>query len=988
MASMKRTTLSLITVGLSLGLASCASDGGSRSASGSVPIAPDDGIFDLPYHQRDLDNGLRVIVVPTDYPDIVTLQIPMQVGSRNEVEDGRTGFSHLFEHMMGSCGTPNVSCEDYEQVMRESGADTSASASSDWTNYYVTFTNEDLEAVLRVEGDKFQNLSYTEERFRTEALAVQGEYIKNYASPVRRALAALRLASYSEHTYRHTTMGFFDDILAMPDQMDYGLQFFDRFYRPERATVILAGDLDPEATFALVEQHFGEWEFGGYEEEIPVEPIPTGPSYQHAYYDPESDIQVQPWVWYAFRGPAFDPNQQDMPAMDLISQLYFSQNSDAYQEIVIERQLADQFFTYFPDQTDPGLLHIAARLTDAANAADVQQIIADTLVRARTTLADPAEVERTKSRLKYNFASNLSSSASIGVTLRGYAHFSRSPVETINALYETYDSLTSEDIRRLANVYFTDARMVSLSQSNQPDMPGAQMVQSLDGMVAARGMDDSVPPAPIQRTARFDPGEHSGQRPRVFARTGSSPLVDVMFQFETGAAYEPAGQSGLAALTAMMITGGGSEALTIQEITDRLYPLAAGFNARIGQERITLTGQVHRDNLEEWYGIVRGQLVTPGFREEDFERIRTQLINNIRANLRGNNDEELGKEVLLEFVYGPDHPYGTLRFGHVGDIEALTLDDVRAFYQQHFTAGGLTVAIAGGFPEDFRSRVAGDMGYLPAGSPQELELPEPVYDTGRWAQVIEKETSGVAVSFGFPIEVNRAHPDFVAMLVMQSWLGQHRSSNSWLFQRIRNIRGMNYGDYAYIEYFPNGMFQRMPTPNLVREQQIFEVWLRPLRDNNDAMFATRTALFELEYLVYHGMTEETFETTRNFLRKSVALLTASQSAQLGYDLDSYFYGIPSYTEFVRRGLERLTLEDVNDAIRRHLRLEDIRFVMVSADAEELAEMIADNIPSPMTYNSDKDPELLAEDLIIQEIDLEVQGIEIVPVEMVFEDRTR
>jgi zinc protease len=993
MESSQRLPLTTLIAGLGLLLASCASDGAPQQEEGAMaaPVAMSgggDGILNLPYHQRDLPNGMRVIIIPTDYPDIVTMQIPMQVGSRNEVEEGRTGFSHFFEHMMGSCGTPNFSCEEYETIMRESGADRSASASDDWTNYYATFTREDLETILEVQADKFINLSFTEDRFRTEAGAVLGEFNKNFASPVRRALSALRLTSYTEHSYSHTTMGFIEDIEIMPDQMEYGLQFFDRFYRPERATMILAGDLDPEETFAIVERYWGAWERGGYQEEIPVEPAPTGPSYQHEYYDPESDIQVQPWVWYAFRGPAFEPEQQDMPAMDLISQLYFSQNSDAYRQIVIEQQLADQFFTYFPDSADPGLLYIAARLTDSGNAADVRQIIFDTLADARTQLVDSGELERTKSRLKYNFTSNLSSSASIGVTVRGYAHFSRTPIETINALYRSYDSLTAEDIRRLANVYFTDERLVSLSQSNEPSMPGAELMSSLNATVSARGMSDMMPNSESPRVGRFEPGEHSGERPRIYARPGNSPLVDVMFQFRTGAAADPEGQSGLAALTAMMITGGGSQAHSIDEINELMYPLAAGFGARIGQERITLTGQVHQDNLDTWYEIVRGQLVTPGFREEDFERIRTQLINSIRSGLRGNNDEELGKEALYEFIYGEYHPYGTLRFGHVGDIERLTLDDVREFYAQNFGVGGLTVAMAGGFDQAFRSRVVGDMGYLPAGAPAEMEIPNPPTFAGRYARLIQKETRAVAVSFGFPIEVNRAHPDYVAMLVMQSWLGQHRSSNSWLFQRIRNIRGMNYGDYAYIEYFPNGMFQRAPTPTLAQSQQVFEVWLRPLEDNNQAMFATRTALFELEQLVAYGMTDETFETTRNFLRKSVSLLTASQSALLGYDLDSYFYGIPNYTEYVRRGLDRLTVDQVNTAISRHLNLGNIKFVMVTSDAAALAEAIENNWTSPMHYGDiQMDEDILAEDLIIQDIDLETLGVEIVPVEEVFESRT-
>jgi zinc protease len=990
MDSSKRLSFTSLIAGLGLLVTSCASDGAPQQVDEDISAAPmavtagGEGIFDLPFVQRDLPNGLRVIIVPTDYPDIVTMQVPMQVGSRHETEAGVTGFAHFFEHMMGR-GTEQYPYETYEEIMRNAGAGRNASTSDDWTNYYVTFTNSDLETILEVQADRFQNLTYTEEMFRTEALAVKGEYLKNYANPIRRAFESIRGMAFNTHTYSHTTMGFFEDIEAMPDQIEYSQEFFDRFYRPERATMILVGDLDPEATFELVARYWGSWERGDFVDDIPVEPEPTGPIYAHE----QMDVPTQPWVFYTFRGPAFDPSMQDMPAMDLVQELYFSQNSELYQQLVIEQQLADQYFTHFPNQADPGLLYIAARLTDPANAGAVRDLIFETVVRSRTELADAAELDRIKSRLKYRFASGLSSSESIGTLLRAFAHYDRDPVGAMNGVYATYDSLTPEDVRHYANRYLVDAGLVSLSLSNDAEMAGAEVARSLDEAVAMRG--ESMAPAAAMMDGRiaFEPGPHAGQRPRVYARQTSSPLVDVMFQFQTGSAHDPAGQAGLATLTAMMVANAGSAALTTQEVTERMFPLAAGFGAQVGVERVTFGGQVHRDNLDAWYEVVRGQLLTPGFREEDFQRLRTQLVNNIRASLRGNNDEELGKEALYEFIYGEYHPYGHLRMGHVADIESLTLDDIREFYATHFTVGALTVAISGGYSDDFRSRITGDMGYLPAGDAVPMEIPDPPTFAGRYARLIQKDTSGVAVSFGFPIDVNRSDADWVALLVAQSWLGQHRSSNSWLYQRIRRIRGMNYGDYAYIEYFPNGMFQMMPSAGYPRSQQIFQVWLRPLRSNNDAMFATRTALFELERLISEGMSEADFELTRNYLSKFVALMTADQTSQLGYDLDSYFYGIPNFTQYVRRGLDRLTLDDVNAALREHLGagMGNIKFVMISPDAESLHDAIEQNWPSPMQYNSVKEEDLLAEDEVIMGIDLETVGIEIVPVDEVFEAST-
>jgi zinc protease len=239
----------------------------------------------------------------------------------------------------------------------------------------------------------------------------------------------------------------------------------------------------------------------------------------------------------------------------------------------------------------------------------------------------------------------------------------------------------------------------------------------------------------------------------------------------------------------------------------------------------------------------------------------------------------------------------------------------------------------------------------------------------RSALVVRKVTPAVAVSFGVPIDVRRGHPDWIALWLARSWLGEHRNSSGRLYDRIRELRGMNYGDYAYIEYFPNGMFQMQPQPNYVRANDLFQVWLRPLRNNNDALFATRAALFELGKLVDKGMAAEDFERSRDFLRKFVSNLTPTQTAQLGYAIDSNLYGIEDFASYVRKGLDALTLEQVNAALRKHVDLKGVRFVFVSAEADDLAKRLASGAPSPIAYNTPKPADVLAEDKRIQALPL-------------------
>src|SRR6476620_8633193 len=208
--------------------------------------------------EKVFPNGLKVIVVPTGFPNIVSLQIPVQTGSRNEVEPGKSGFAHFFEHIM-TRGTKNMTQEQMNDLITKAGARENASTSDDVTKYYITFAKEDLESMIKLEADRFQNLQYSEEDFKTESRASLGEYNKNSANPGTKLYEAVRDTAFTTHTYKHTTMGFIRDIENMPNQFEYSKIFYDRFYRPERTTIIVAGDVTPNEVMPLVEKYWGNW---------------------------------------------------------------------------------------------------------------------------------------------------------------------------------------------------------------------------------------------------------------------------------------------------------------------------------------------------------------------------------------------------------------------------------------------------------------------------------------------------------------------------------------------------------------------------------------------------------------------------------------------------------------------------------------------------------------------------------------------------------
>lgn len=442
-----------------------------------------------------------------------------------------------------------------------------------------------------------------------------------------------------------------------------------------------------------------------------------------------------------------------------------------------------------------------------------------------------------------------------------------------------------------------------------------------------------------------------------------SPLVSFRILFTTGSAFDPTGKEGVAALTAALLTRGGSRTLSYQEIQAAFYPMAAGFSAQTDKEMTVFAGTTHLDNLDRYYAIIRDMLLDPGFRPEDFQRVKTDLLNGLKVNLRSNNDEELGKEVLYTMIYGPEHPYGHTNAGRVSALEKLTLGDVKEFCAQHYTQANLVIGLAGGYPARFEQKVAADFKKLPAGQKDTVNARVEV-QPGTEIAIVQRETRSTAISLGFPIEVTRAHKDWAALAVVASYFGQHRSSNSYLYQRIRAARGLNYGDYAYVEYFPGGMFRFDPPANIGRSSQIFQIWIRPVEPPY-GHFTLRAALYEYDKLVRDGMSKEAFESTREFLTKYVNVMTQTQDAQLGYALDSRYYGIPEFTSYMRQQLAKLTLGDVNRAIQQYLKRDTMKIAIVTKDAEGLRQAIVSNAPSPITYTSPKPPDILEEDKVIQ-----------------------
>ncbi|HLP14749.1 MAG TPA: pitrilysin family protein [Bacteroidota bacterium] len=425
---------------------------------GSGRLSAAEKILPYPIHQHKLANGLNVVTVQFDSPGLAAFFIDVRVGSRNEVEPGVTGFAHFFEHMMFR-GTDKYPRDKYNDVLKSIGAGANANTSLDRTIYHMTGDATKLETMFDLESDRFMNLHYTEHDFKTEAGAVKGEYTKNFASPYQQSYENTVNTAFTTHTYKHTTMGFFKDIVDMPNQYAYSLEFFNRYYRPEYSTIVVVGDVTPKHVNALAEKYFGAWKHGSYVSAVPSEPKQDSTRYTHL-----QNGSIPPMLGLNYKGPAFSDTQIDMPALDVLTTILFSPTSALYKKLVIEEQRVRQLGGNASDSRDPNLITIQASLVNKADLQYVKDEITKAVDRMKTAPVDAELLAKTKSLLKYSFAMRIDNPSTIANSLCAYITLTGDP-ESLNRLYALYDKVTAEDVKMAAVKYFVPSGLTVVTIS-------------------------------------------------------------------------------------------------------------------------------------------------------------------------------------------------------------------------------------------------------------------------------------------------------------------------------------------------------------------------------------------------------------------------------------------------------------------------------------------------------------------------------------------
>lgn len=467
------------------------------------------------------------------------------------------------------------------------------------------------------------------------------------------------------------------------------------------------------------------------------------------------------------------------------------------------------------------------------------------------------------------------------------------------------------------------------------------------GEIPPLDVEENVQDVVVDTTTPIE-REDLGVAQLVEARS-ASPIVTIRVVFDVGSAEDPEGKEGLARLAARLRVEGGAGDRSYAELVRALYPMAGTIEASVSREQTAFVGRVHRDHVDAFYAIFRDVLARPRYDARDFERLLARAKSALSLELRGSDDETLGKELLHTMLY-EGHPYGHPELGTERGLDAITRADVLDFGARFHCGGRAVVGLAGAYPEGLAARVMEDL----AGLDSERclgrrVLPTPATPGPRVWLADKPDAQSVAMSLGVPLEVTRDHPDYPALTLAAAWLGAHRTFAGYLMSEMRGKRGLNYGDYAYAEHFEQEGWSRFPAPHTARRQQYFSFWIRPV-PREKAHFALRFAVRSFREQITRGMTQADFERIRTFVDGYFALYLQTESRALGFAVDDRFYDTADpWLQGLRAAWRELTVEQVNAALRRHVDPSQLQIALVTSDAAAFADQLASETESPMRH---------------------------------------
>jgi len=417
--------------------------------SGSVSAVPKERTVRVDFKETKLKNGLRVITVEDHSAPVIAISITYNVGSRDE-RQGRTGFAHLFEHMMFK-GSQNVGTGEHFYLIFNNGGNMNGTTNEDRTNYFEALPANQLDLALYLEADRMRSLVISKENLDNQRNAVQEERRLGVDNqPYGKSSEVHQGLIYDNFAYKHSVIGSMDDLNAA--SVEDVAAFFKMYYAPNNAVLTLVGDFNTSEALKKIKQNF---------ESIPRQADPPPVDMTEPEQKAERRASVEdglaraPQVDVAFK--TVPGNTADFYALQVLSaSLQSGQSSRLFQTLVKDKQLVTNVFGFADEKRGTGAFYISATLKPNGKPADVETVIYDEIARLQKEGIADWELQKAKNNTRRNFINGMQSSLSRAVQIGTYAVYYNEP-SLINTRLEKVSAVTKADVQRVANKYLTPA---------------------------------------------------------------------------------------------------------------------------------------------------------------------------------------------------------------------------------------------------------------------------------------------------------------------------------------------------------------------------------------------------------------------------------------------------------------------------------------------------------------------------------------------------
>ncbi|MBW2937777.1 insulinase family protein [Aureisphaera sp. CAU 1614] len=882
----------------------------------------------IDFEKYELANGLDVVLHQDKSDPIISLAIQYGVGSNRE-KAGRTGFAHLFEHMLFQ-ESENVGQDQFFKKIQDAGGTLNGGTWKDGTIYYEVVPKNAMEMVMWLESDRMGYLinTVTESAFYNQQEVVQNEKRQRVDNnPYGHTNWVLDKNIYPEgHPYNWQVIGELVDLQNAT--VEDVKEFYDRFYGPNNATLVLAGDFETEEAKAMIEKYFGE--IKRRQEVEPLKPQPVTIAETKRFYHEDNFAQAPQlnMVW-----ATVEQYTDDAYALDFLAEILSSgKKAPMYKVLVKEKELTSRTSAYSNTQQIAGEFHIRITANDGVDLDNVESAIFESFALFEKEGVTDRDVERIKAGLETQFYNGISSVLGKSFQLCQYNVFAGDP-GFIEQDIENIKKVTKEDVLRVYNTYIKDKPFVMTSF-----VPKGQMTLIAENSEKAPVVEEEIKEnvekviedkeEEIAKTpSNFDRSVEPVQGPAPELNIPSSwnaelanglkvygieqneiPTVNFSLVIDGGHLLDDKNKNGVANLmTDIMMEGTATK--TPEQLEEEIEMLGASISMYTSNESIVIQGNTLTRNFDKTMDLVKEILLEPRWDEEEFARIKTATINQIKRSAADPNT--VANNVYNKLLYGEDHIFSYPSIGTEESVTAITIDDLKAFYNKNFSPSISKFHVVGKINKE--KALANLKGIEEGWAAKEVTIPEYPITNNRdksslyFVDIPNAKQSVINIGY---VGLSRNDKDFYPAEVMNYKLGGSFSGNVNLI--LREEKGYTYG--ARTGFSGGKVPGTFTASSSVRTNTTGE----------------SVKIFKDEIAKYkEGISEEDLNFTKNALIKSNARRFETQFSLLGMLQEMSNYGLsPNYIEDEEAVIKNMTLEQHKELANKYLDESKMAYLVV------------------------------------------------------------